>query len=140
MKNASDVAQKWYTNFVASGPSITAGVNAVTVAPGVKAAAAKALWLSKVTQAADKWAKNVSAVSLEQWKNAMLTTGLQRLQTGATAGQPKVAHFMGQFLTYLSSNAGAIAAMPKDSLEAAIAKAAAQIRVNAAFNYNKSAA
>lgn len=140
MKDATAVAQKWYTNFTASGPSITAGVNAVTIAPGVKAAAAKALWLAKVTASADKWAKNVSAVSLESWKNAMLTTGLQRLATGATAGQPKMAAFMTQFLTYLSNNAGQINAMSKDSLEAAIAKSAAQIRINAAFSYNKAAA
>lgn len=139
MKNATDVASKWFTNFTGSGESIKAGVNAVTVAPGVKAAAAKALWLARVTQSADKWARNVSAVSLEQWKNAMLTTGLQRLQTGATAGQPKVAAFMSQFLPYLDSKSGQIAAMPKDSLEAAIAKSAAQIRVNAAFQYNKAA-
>lgn len=140
MKDPTAVAQKWYTNFIASGPSITAGVNAVTVAPGVKAAAAKALWLAKVTASVDKWAKNVSAVSLSQWQQAMLTTGLQRLQTGATAGQPKVAAFMSQFLTYLQSGAGSIASMDKSTLESAIAKSAAQIRYNAAFNYNKSAA
>jgi hypothetical protein len=137
MKDPTAVATKWHTNFSASGPSITAGVNAVTVAPGVKAAASKALWLAKVTASVDKWAKNVSAVSLSTWQQAMLTTGLQRLQTGATAGQPKVAQFMGQFLPYLDRNAAAIAGMDKSSLEAAIAKAAAQIRVNAAFQYNR---
>lgn len=137
MKDPTAVATKWHTNFSASGPSITAGVNAVTVAPGVKAAAAKALWLAKVTASADKWARNVSAVSLATWQQAMLTTGLQRLQTGATAGQPKVAQFMGQFLPYLDRNASTINAMDKSSLESAIAKAAAQIRVNAQFNYNR---
>lgn len=140
MKDATAVAQKWYTNFISSEPSIRAGVQAVTVAPGVKAAAAKALWLAKVTASVDKWAKNVSAVSLATWQNAMLTTGLQRLQTGATAGQPKVAAFMTQWLTYLNNNSAQIAGMDKSTLEGAIAKAAAQIRLNAAFTYNKAAA
>lgn len=137
MKDPQVVATKWHANFSASAPSITAGVNAVTVAPGVKAAAAKALWLAKVTAAADKWARNVSNVSLQAWQQAMLTTGLQRLQTGATAGQPKVASFMSQFLPYLDRGAAQIAAMPKDSIESAIQKAAAQIRYNASFAYNK---
>lgn len=137
MKDPTAVAAKWHTNFSASGPSITAGVQAVTTAPGVKAAAKKALWLAKVTQSVDKWAKNVSAVSLGSWQQAMLTTGLQRLQTGATAGQPKVAQFMGQFLPYLDRHAATIDAMDKSSLEASIAKAAAQIRLNAQFSYNR---
>lgn len=137
MKDPTAIAQKWHTNFSASGPSITAGVNAVTVAPGVKAAAKKALWLAKVTASADKWAKNVSAVPLETWKNAMLTTGIQRLQTGATAGQPKVAGFMSQFLPYVDRNKATIDAMDTSTLEGAIAKAGAQIRYNAQFQYNR---
>lgn len=139
MKDPTAIAQKWHTNFSASGPSITAGVQAVTVAPGVQAAAKKALWLAKTTQSVDKWAKNVSAVPLGVWQQSMLTTGIQRLQTGATAGQPKVAAFMGQFLPYLDRNKAAIDAMDTSTLEGAIAKAAAQIRLNAQFQYNRAA-
>lgn len=136
-KDPTAVAQKWHTNFSASAPSITAGVNAVTVAPGVKAAAAKALWLARVTASVDKYARNVSAISLGTWQQAMLTTGLQRLQTGATAGQPKVANFMSQFLPYLDAHKSVIDAMDKSSIGAAIQKAAAQITYNAAFKYNR---
>jgi ABC-type Co2+ transport system permease subunit len=140
VKDPTAVATKWHTNFSASGPSITAGVNAVTVAPGIKAAAKKALWLAKVTASVDKWARNVSAVPLATWQQAMLTTGLQRLQTGATAGQPKVAQFMGQFLPYLDRNKAVIDAMDTSSISAAIQKAAAQITYNAAFQYNRAGA
>jgi hypothetical protein len=139
MKDPTAVATKWHTNFSAAGPSITAGVQAVTIAPGIKAAAAKALWLAKVTASVDKWAKNVSAVSLSSWQNDMLTKGLQRLATGATAGQPKVAAFMSQFLPYIDRNKAVIDGMDKSTVEAAIAKAAAQIRWNAAFVYNRAA-
>jgi hypothetical protein len=137
VKDPVSVATKWHTNFSASGPSITAGVNAVTVAPGVKAAAKKALWLAKVTQSVDKWARNVSAVSLQSWQQAMLTTGLQRLQTGATTGEPKVQTFMTQFLPYLDRNKATIDAMDKSTLQASIQKAAAQITYNAAFVYSR---
>lgn len=137
MKDPNVVATKWKTNFSASGPSIEAGVRAVTESPGMAAARAKAKWLAKVTASADKWAKNVSAVSLQAWQNAMLTTGLQRLQTGATAGEPKMAQFLNQFLPYLDRNKAAIDAMPTTDLESAIQKMAAQARYNAAFQYNK---
>lgn len=137
MKDPTTIAQKWHTNFSASGPSITAGVQAVTVAPGIKAAAKKALWLAKVTASVDKWAKNVSAVPLSVWQNAMLTTGLQRLQSGASAGQPKVADFMNQFLPYLERGKAQIDAMDTSTIGGAIAKAGAQIQYNAAFSYNR---
>lgn len=139
MKDANAVATKWRTNFSASAPSITAGVNAVTEAPGVTAARQKAKWLARVTASADKWARNVSAVPLAAWQQAMLTTGLQRLQSGATAGEPKMAAFMNQFLAYLDRGKATIDAMPTTDLESSIAKMAAQARYNAAFVYNKGA-
>lgn len=137
MKNGTAVAAKWKANFSASGPSITAGVQAVTEAPGLAAARQKAKWLARTTAAADKWAKNVSNVTLQTWQQAMLTTGLQRLQTGATAGEPKVAAFMTQFLTYLDAGKAQIDAMPTTDIESSILKMAAQARYNAAFQYNK---
>lgn len=139
MKDPVAAAAKWKTNFSASAPSITAGVNALQEAPGVTAARQKAKWLARVTASADKWAKNVSAVTLQTWQNAMLTTGLQRLQSGATAGEPKMAAFLNQFLPYLERGKATIDAMPTTDLESAIAKMAAQARYNAAFQYNKAA-
>lgn len=138
-KDPTAVAQKWMTNFTASGASIQAGVQAVTVAPGVKAAAAKQKWLARTTAAVDKYAKNVSAVSLSDWQAAMLGKGLQRLQSGATAGQPKVAMFMNQFLPYLASNQANLDQMDTSTLEGSIAKMAANVRYIAQFNYRKGA-
>lgn len=133
MKDPTKVAAKWKTNFGNASQAITDGVNAVTVAPGQAAAMKKSKWLARVTASADKWAKNVSAVTLEQWKSQMLTIGLQRLATGAQTGEPKVTAFMTSFLAYLDRNKATIDAMPTDTIDQALAKANAQARYNAAY-------
>jgi len=129
----AEIATKWSTNLGAAGPSITAGVNAVTVAPGQLAAAASAKWLARVQAAQAKFEKNVSAVTLAQWKTAMTSLGIPRIATGATAAIPKFTLFMTSWLNYLNANAAAIAAMPTDTLAQSIQKATAQITYNAAY-------
>lgn len=89
MPSASDVAQRWQTGFANAGPRWTAGVNAVDVAPGIAAAAAKDRYLAGVTQNVDKFAANVSRVTLAEWKNLATTKGQARLASGAQAGLPK---------------------------------------------------
>jgi hypothetical protein len=90
MPSASDAAASWAQRFGASGPKWTAGVQAVTVAPGALAARAKALWLQNVTAAADRFAANSAKVTLQDWQTATVTKGAPRLASGAAASQAKV--------------------------------------------------
>lgn len=136
-KNPTDVAQKWATNLAAAGPSITAGVNAVTTAPGTLAAAKVATWIAKLTASQDKWVRNVSSVSLQDWKTAMLNKGVPRIASGATAAQPKMLAFMNQFLPYLEANKATIDNMPNATLQDGIQRAIAQITHNSNFKYNR---
>lgn len=136
-KNPQTVAQKWSTNLAGSTTSIQAGVQAVTVAPGVTAAANVATWLAKIQQSQAKWVRNVSAVTLGEWQQAMITKGIPRISTGATAAEPKMAAFFTQFLPYLDAGKSQIASMPKTSLAQSIAKAAAQITYNSQFTYQR---
>ena len=107
---AADAAQAWATNFAAAGTKYTAGVNAVTVAPGQLAAAQKAAYLANVQASANIWASKVAAVDLQTWKTAATTTGSARLGTGATKGAPKMQSFMTNFLPALSSIVGGLPA------------------------------
>lgn len=100
---AADAAQAWQNGFSAAGTKYTAGVQAVTVAPGQLAAAQKAAYLANVQASANIWASKVAAVDLQTWKNAAATTGASRLGSGATKGAPKVAAFMQNFLPQLTS-------------------------------------
>ncbi|HEY1716219.1 MAG TPA: hypothetical protein VGG07_25200 [Solirubrobacteraceae bacterium] len=107
---ASDAAAAWASGFGAAGTKYTAGINAVTVAPGQLAANQKAAYLANVQASANIWASKVAAVDLGTWKTAATTTGASRLGSGATKGQPKVQAFMQNFIPQLSSIVGSLPA------------------------------
>jgi hypothetical protein len=126
-------AAKWSTNLGASTAGIQAQVQAVTEAPGVAAARQKTLWLQRVTASADKWARRVSAVSLQDWQSAMINKGIPRIASGASAAVPKMTSFFQDFLPYVDQGVAAIKNMPKGGVEQGIARASAMIRHNAAY-------
>lgn len=134
------MAQKWSRNLQGATAEITAGVNAVTVAPGQRAAAQKAVWLARVTAAQDKWARNVASVTLEDWRQKMLQVGIPRVAQGAQANQDKVQRFMGEFLPYLDRGVANVKAMPKTTMEDSIQRAVTMMRWNAGFKRSGSAA
>lgn len=88
MPSAAQAAANWKTGFGNSGTKWLAGINSVTVAPGIAAAAAKDRYVQGVTQNADKFAANVSAVQLGDWKS-MAQAGQGNLAGGATKGANK---------------------------------------------------
>lgn len=87
----STLAERWATNMGSAGGKIQAGVQAVTVSPGQAAARQKAVYVANVTTAATRWARNVAAVPLATWQNAMVTKGVPRVATGASAAKTKFA-------------------------------------------------
>jgi hypothetical protein len=119
MKNPADVSAKWSRNLSASTPSITSGVQAVTIAPTQAAARQGDAYLQGVQRAyADgKWQAGLQRVTLQDWQNAMLTKGIPRIQQGATAGKANVEQFMGQLLPYIQTGQRALAATPRGTLE-----------------------
>ena len=124
---------KWVARMQASGQQITEGVQSVTEAPGAKAAKQAALWLAKLQASQAKWQRNVSAVSLADWQNAMITRGIPAINAGVTAKSSNYQKFADKFYPYLQAGKSKIAAMPKNSLSDGIAKAVAQIQYNAAY-------
>lgn len=132
---AADVAAKWVQNLSGASESIRRGVQAVTEAPTAAAARAVDLWQQRVSSqsARDKFQRNLQRVTLEQWRNDMLTKGLNRIATGAQAARPKFEAFMSQFLPFVESVAQRVRQMPKTTLEDRIQRAVAQMRGNAEF-------
>lgn len=88
LKPASEWGTKWSAGMAAATPAYTAGVNAVTVAPGQLAAANKAGYVAGVNSSQDLWAQRVN-VPVQDWKTAAVTKGAPRLASGATAALPK---------------------------------------------------
>lgn len=132
-RNAADVAAKWSRNLQASTQDIIAGVNAVTQAPGAAAARNKDAWAQKVLASKDKWARNVAAVSLEDWKSKMIDVGVGRIAGGAVANQPKMERFLGAFLPYQEQGRAKVAQMPNATLQDGIARMVAMVQHAAAF-------
>lgn len=132
-KDATTVANLWASRLSASTPEITAGVNAVTQAPGARAAANVQGWIAGIQAAQDKWVRNVSAVTLSQWQSAMINKGVPRVSSGAQAAIPKMTQFMTQWLPHAESVAQQVRSMPKGTIDQGIARVTAQIRGNAQF-------
>lgn len=131
--DAAAATQKWVQNLSASTAAITAGVNAVQVAPGALAAKQSQKWLQNTQAAAQKWATRVGAVSLQSWQQSMINVGAPRVASGAQANQQKMQDFMGNFLPFLAGVSAKVQAMPSTTLEDNIARATAQIRMTAAY-------
>lgn len=125
------VAAEWAQRLAASGTKIQAGVQSVTVAPGQAAARQKQVWLQNVTASQDKWARNVSSVSLSSWQQDFINKGLPRIATGATAAQPKFAAFMGALLPYIDNGKKTLPA--RGNLEANISRMTTWVRHMAQF-------
>jgi hypothetical protein len=127
------VANLWRDRLSGATDRIRAGVANVRTAPGQAAAAQRNLWLQRIQASADKWARNVSSVSLQDWQHAMTEVGIPRIATGAQAHVGKMQRFMTDFLPYVSNGAAQVRQMPKGTVEQGIARAAAQIRWNAQY-------
>jgi len=138
-KNAQQVSQKWSRNLSGATQSITDGVNAVTQAPGVAAAAQQQAMLAKLTAAVQsgKWAARVSAVGLNDWKTAMTTKGIQRVASGAQAAEPKMAKFLTDFLPVAAQVSQEVSAMPKVTIEDSVNRSATAIRRFAAWGASR---
>lgn len=130
-----EFADKWQRRLAASSQDVQAGINKVTVAPGMAAAAAAPAMLQGVTDAvtSGKWAKRVSGVTLADWKNAALTKGVPRIAAGAQAAVPKMAQVAQTLLPAIDAAAAAARALPKVTIEDSVNRAATFMRAMAAY-------
>jgi hypothetical protein len=127
-------ADKWVRNLSSATESIRAGVQAVTQAPGQKAAAQRQKWLQSITDSADKWARRVAAVPLGAWQDAMINVGIPRVSSGAQAKQGKYASFATEFWPHLQSGVAKVQAMPSTTLDQRIQRAVTMMQHNAMFS------
>ena len=114
-QDPTQVAADWASRLGASGDKIKRGVAAVTTAPGAAAARQKSVWVANTTASADKFARNVGKVSLGDWQNAMSTKGVDRIASGASAAQAKMAAFLTAFLPFIHNAAASLP--PRGSYE-----------------------
>lgn len=107
----------------AAAPEITAGVQAVTEAPGAAAAKQANAWLARLQASKDKWARNVAAVTLEQWKAAMIDRGIPAINAGVVAKSSNYQNFAVKAYPYIQTGVNHVKTMPKGTLAQAQARA-----------------
>jgi hypothetical protein len=135
----SEYAEKWARRLSGAVEDIRKGVESVTEAPGKKAAERKAKWIAKMTDASvqNKWATNVGAVTLDQWKRATAEIGVGRIAAGATASVDKMAKFGEQLISYQTANMGKIKSMPDVTLSDSKARMDAWFDIMSKFRPSK---
>lgn len=101
------VFNRWKTEITSATTKqkMTSGINDLTEAPGMLAAAKKADYVAGVQNSQDKWADNVSAVTLDEWKTDMTGKGFANMATGAAAAstQSKMVPFFTSFLPFAAA-------------------------------------
>ena len=100
------------------------GIANVTISPTIQAAAKADKMLARLTESVQsgKWADGLKRVTLEDWKEKMLTLGVNRVSQGLDANKAKVEKFAADLLPYIDSGMAKIKAMPDVSSEDAISR------------------
>ena len=132
---AQEFADKHARNLKASVTDITTGVQRVTQAPGVAAAAKQQKMLANLTSRIQDgtWARRVAGVSLQDWQTAMINKGVGRIASGIDAANGKVVAFATQLLPAIDSAKAKINGMPDLTIEDSINRMSTFIREMSKF-------
>lgn len=118
---------------------IQQGIEAVTEAPGEKAARAKDKMRTNLLKSLDDgtWEQRVASVSLADWKKAAIDKGIGRIATGITNAKPKIVKFHEQRQQHQAGIDAELANMPDVTLEDSINRMTKQVRGMAEFNFKR---
>lgn len=125
-----EYAEKWARRLRGATEDIRRGIEKVTVAPGELAAQQQEAMLTNFVEAVNSglWASRVQSVSLQDWKDAAINKGINRIGAGVEAAQPKMARIAAELLPAVDAAAAVAHAMPKVTLEDSIARMVAFTR------------
>lgn len=127
--------EKWVNRSTAASAEMAAGVDRVTKAPGQAAVEKRQKWESALAEQAtrDKWARNTSRVSAEEWKQSMRDVGVPRHAQGVQAKQTKYERFASEFFPHLERGLQQIDQMPDNTFEQRVQKSVAMMQHNRKF-------
>lgn len=138
MLTPQQFSQKWSRNLAASGESARAGIDAVTVSPGVVAAENINNYRVGVLSALEsgKTEEAMRAVDLGDWKSKTRDIGVPRMVQAATnqAVVRDVEQFASELLPFTQNVKETIARMPKGTLADGKARAMKAIDMMSEFS------
>lgn len=114
-----EYAEKWGRRLKGSTEDIRRGINRVSEAPGIAAARQADLMLAKVTESisSGRWAAQVSAVPLDEWKKKTMDKGLQRIASGVDAAQATQVAMATELLANVDAAVAVANQTPRGTLE-----------------------
>ena len=117
-------ADKQARNLKNSIPDVRAGIERVSSAPGQAAARAQQRMKDNLNKSIDdgRWARKVSGVTLEEWKQSALNKGVDRIASGIDQAHDKQVQMAGRLLAAVDAEAAKSNAMPKGTLQDSIAR------------------
>lgn len=137
--SAKEVTEKHARRLKGSIEDMRLGIEKVTVAPTIQAAAKQEKMKAKVVAAIDsgKWAAGLRAVSLEEWKSKITTKGLPRIASGIDGASAKVEKFYSQLLPHIDKTQADVKKLPDLTLEDSINRMSTFVRGMAKFSFKK---
>lgn len=131
--------EKQARNLKNSIPDIVRGVERVSEAPTLKAAAKKDKMLAGVTAAVNsgKWEAGLKRVSLEEWKTKMIDKGTGRIAAGIDGARDKTIAFAAELLPFQDNLKAKVDKMPDVTLEDSINRMTTFVRGMANFKRSK---
>jgi hypothetical protein len=125
---ADEYAQDWADGLSGARAKIERGINRTTVAPGQKAAAESARYLTGVQNKVDLWKKRVGGVSLADWQTMFKEKGLNRIAQGVTSAKPAQVQMAQKLLAEIDAAVAEANKIPKGDIEQSVQRAAAFMR------------
>lgn len=129
---AASITEKWASRTAGATQQVIEGVARVTEAPGMKAARQRQAYLANVQAKADKWERNVGAVTLQEWQSAT-SAGANRIAAGVAAKKGKMEGFLREFIPHVERVQQQVNTMPRGSFEQNLNRMIENARGMAAF-------
>tara|TARA_Y100000310_G_scaffold345713_1_gene468700 strand:- start:8635 stop:9057 length:423 start_codon:yes stop_codon:yes gene_type:complete len=122
--NAQEYAEKWGRRLTASTEDIRRGVERVTEAPGERAARSQEKMITNLLDSVNsgRWARAVSSVTLPEWKESILSKGIQRIAAGVTAALPRQVQMAQTLLANVEAVQAEVERMPNVTFEDRLAR------------------
>lgn len=119
---AQEFAARWGSGLTGSIERMRTGVENVTVAPGIAAAAKADKWHAAISRSDTKakWKARVGAVPLEVWQQAMINKGLNRIADGVENAGPKMEVFGEKLIAHQNRLLTEMDTLPDITLEDSI--------------------
>lgn len=132
-----EFAEKWSRRLKSATEDIRKGVEKLDKNPTELAIKKKEKLKQRLIEAIDsgRWERALQRVTLEDWKRAMISKGLNRIPAGVDEATPKMSEFGKALLSHIEGGQKAIENMPDLTLEDNINRMVTFIRHMSKFRW-----